>query len=175
MFDKYKSVSSVVLKDLSERDAKRVLQVFKKINRFAMQNMVIIEDITGLPQRLSELTLIDCNIERELMQEWMSFSKSTLLRLKLDNFKHQLTSARPDVICGLAVKEWPVLRYSADKFRFLTIKDDDSYYRDVLQSTVGFLSVSVKHMPQSKLNFDRPTSTLTGIYRVRFYTKVVIP
>lgn len=43
VFDKYKSVSSVVLKDLSERDAKGVLQVFKKINRFAMQNMVIIE------------------------------------------------------------------------------------------------------------------------------------
>lgn len=95
VFKKHESISSITLKDLSESEARKVLALFKDVKHLAMHNIVIYEDIRGFPQDLSELRLIDCKVEKELMMKWLSPLKSTLLRLGLDCFKHSFVLPKP--------------------------------------------------------------------------------
>lgn len=93
---KYKAIPSVTLKNLRESDVRVVTAFFENISLFSMHNMVVIEDVSVFPRELLELKLVDCKIEKKLMDEWMSFSKSTCERLCLDNFQHTFPLVLPE-------------------------------------------------------------------------------
>lgn len=93
---KFDSIYKVTMKNLSEADARGVLALFKNIDQFAMHNMSIFEDISDFPMNLSELKLIDCKIEKKLMDEWMR--SGSLVRLCLEDVRYYFPMVLPDKI-----------------------------------------------------------------------------
>lgn len=78
-------ISSLTLIGLPQSDAHKVLPFFPQIKRFGMQNMQISNHMEEFPADITELTLIDCNIDVGPMEKWMNAFKTTLRRLHMDN------------------------------------------------------------------------------------------
>lgn len=88
----YQNSSSVTLIRIAESDVLALMSCFKHIQRFTVIHMLILDDISAIPKSLTELTLINVQVEHPLFQKVLLNSKDTLKSLYLDQVKTFLSS-----------------------------------------------------------------------------------
>lgn len=164
-------VSNLTLKNLPEPDAIQVLPFFRKLKHFAMEDMKIVEDmeISRFPANLTELTLINCKIEEDLILQWFYTFDTTLRRLHWENvdpfFHHTEVDKRISPYTDLymfrnlqsltVISQFWNLEIFSDTLEFLVIISDS--YDDLRASTLKYFHCDVAYRGFRTVDVPLPT------------------